>query len=146
MNMDENEQPRMANELPQAASTPYGNQGGFQPNVHDNLASINNNMGKMASLLEQMCQQNPKVDKSSQGERPTGIKRMSTADHDAHESELESDSETLTIRSRGKRQSDVAKQLMMKSVLIYAGDSANEAADLAELTNKGCFDRRAQEN
>ena len=86
-------------------------------------------MGKMASLLEQMCQQNPKVDKSSQGERPTGIKRMSTADHDAHESELELDSETSTIRSRGKRRSDVAKQVMMKSVLIYAGDSADEAAD-----------------
>ena len=27
MNMDENEQARMANELPQAASTPYGNPG-----------------------------------------------------------------------------------------------------------------------
>ncbi len=101
MNMDENEQPRMAEEpqLPQAASTSCENPGGFQLNVHDTLASINNNMGKMASLLEQMCQQNPKVDKPSQSERPTGTKRMSTADHDAHESELESDCETSTIRS-----------------------------------------------
>ena len=84
----------------QSPSTSGENPDGFQPNVHDTLASMNNNMGKMASLLEQMCQQNPKVDKPSQGEHPTGTKRMSTA----HESELESDSGTSNIWSRGKRQ------------------------------------------
>jgi hypothetical protein len=141
MNMDENEQSRMAGEfqLAQAPSTSCENPDGFQPNVHDTLASINNNMGKMASLLEQMCQQNPKVDKPSQGERPTGTKRMSTA----HESELESDSETSTIRSRGKRQ---RRETTDDEISIYAGDSADEEADLAELTNKGCSDRKAREN
>ncbi len=76
MNMDENEQSRRADEfqLAKAPSTSCENPDGCQPNVHDTLASINNNMGKMASLLEQMCQQNPKVDKPSQGERPTGNK------------------------------------------------------------------------
>ena len=104
------------------------NSAGFRPNVDDTLANINNNMGKIGSLLEQMCTQDAHVDKPLQGKCPMDRNRMSTLDNTD-----ETDSETSTFRSREKR----LHQQTDDEISIFAGDSADKAADLVELTNRG---------
>ena len=136
-------QNQSADEQTQEVGTPNcANSAGFRPNVNDTLANINNNMGKMTCLLEQTCTQNAHVDKPLQGERPTGRKRTSTLDN-TYESDYGSDSETSTFRSKGKRQ---RRQQTDDEISIFAGDSADEAADLAELTNTDRLDSKAREN
>ena len=129
-----------------SASKSQANTAVIHTDVHDTLTNININMGKMASLLEQICSLQSDVRQPLQGERPTGTKRRPTAKRlQGLDSERESDSEsespeTSTSQSKRKRQ---RREMAEDEISIFASDSADDQAELASLTNRG---KKARKN
>ena len=88
------------------------------------LDNINENMGKMASLLAKLCEQ------PDTGERPPGSKRKSTSEFtDASDSESEENSRTLGKRRRCDSHTD-------DNISIHASDELDDADDIQMLTER----------
>ena len=86
------------------------------------LDNINNNMGKMASLLAKLCE------KPAPDERPQGLKRQSTtAVSDNSDSEPEETSYKSGKRRRYLSPSD-------DNISLHASDDLDEADDIQMLT------------
>ena len=111
-----------ASEQPQTSSNVQPEK--EKPDIHEAIANIQVTMGTMAKLFERIIED--KADKPLEGDRPTGSrKRKSAASEDGFEDE--SDSETSSFRSRGKRQ---RRDKSPDAISIHAGESDDEIAKL----------------
>jgi hypothetical protein len=102
-----------------------------KPDIQEALANIDTTMGKMADLFEILIAE--KANKPLQGERPTGKKRTAAEREDDAAGGDESESETSSFRSRGKRQ---RREQSPDAISIHAGESEDELAQLLGSSEK----------
>ncbi|CAB4004433.1 Hypothetical predicted protein, partial [Paramuricea clavata] len=102
-----------------------------KPDIQEALANIDTTMGKMADLFEILIAE--KANKPLQGERPTGKKRTAAEREDDTAGGDESESETSSFRSRGKRQ---RREQSPDAISIHAGESEDDLAQLLGSSEK----------